>query len=117
MSLKVRKLLKLVYSVVIVFIAINMFILQPSYGSGVSGYNTVLQPVNPAVATISKILIASAQVIVSGYFIIRFTMLGIAYFSSTAQGKADGKNKLKWTLVEAIIAYVFMFLFTKALGI
>ena len=69
--------------------------------------------------TICKIIIGIAQIIVSGWFVIRMTMIGISYFSSVAvaEEKAKGKQQFAFTLFCGIVAFLGMYLFSKAVGL
>ena len=59
------------------------------------------------------------QIIVSGWFVIRMTMIGISYFSSVAvaEEKAKGKQQFAFTLFCGIVAFLGMYLFSKAVGL
>ena len=99
----------------IIFILTNVLIVSQSFAISA---NTQLQPVSRGAATITKLLFALAQVTASGYFIFRFTMDGIAYFTVTAaQDKAASKKRIEWTIFYAVITYVSIFLFAKTLGV
>ncbi len=111
----VKKFLKLIYVLLIIFVLTNVLIVSQSFAISA---NTQLQPVSRGAATITKLLFALAQVTASGYFIFRFTMDGIAYFTVTAaQDKAASKKRIEWTIFYAVITYVSIFLFAKILGV
>ena len=117
----VKKILKFIYMLLIVFALVNVIIPSQSYiacANSVSSNTQLSGGLHPVIATVAKIFIASAQVIASGFFILRFTLDGIAYFTVTAaQDKAASKKRIEWTIFYATITYVAMFIFTKALGL
>ena len=116
MNNKVRKLIKIVYSIFIIFILVNIFINPQVFASNISIGNK--DPVPGPVATVVKTAFAFSQVFVSGWFIIKFTIAGIQYFTAVAAtDKADNKNKMKNTLFLAVITYLGIFVFGKVLGL
>ena len=78
-----------------------------------------MKPVDKVTATVAKSIIGVAQILVSGYFVVKITMLGISYFSvvATAAEKAQVKNRFAWTLFFAVVAYLGMYLFSVGLGL
>ena len=110
---KVKRLLKLIYSIFIIYIFLNIFFVTESFGS-----IKTLNPVNGFFATIFKVIIVFSQVAVSGFFIIRFTVHGIEYFcNSTPKGKEASKHGMQWTLIYGVITLVAMSLFSKIMGL
>ena len=57
--------------------------------------------INPTVASVLGLILYATQVAVMGIFIIRLTMLGIRYFSSSALDtvQAETKTQLRRTLI------------------
>ena len=111
---RIKRLLKLIYSIFIIFIFLNMFFVTESFGS-----IKTLQPIkNELLATILKGIIVFSQIIVSGFFVIRFTVHGIEYFcNSTPKGKESSKHGMEWTLIYGVITLVAMSLFSKIMGL
>ena len=116
MNNKARKLIKLIYSIFVIFILVNIFINTQAFASNIAIGNKA--PVAGPIATVVKTMFALAQVFVSGWFVIKFTIAGIQYFTSVAAtDKADNKNKMKNTLFLAVITYLGIFVFGKVLGL
>ena len=107
MNIRVKKLLK---SFLFIFI-INILISPFCFAAGTKA-PAILQ-------TICKAIIAVAQIFVSGWFVIRMTLIGISYFSgvATSNDKAKGKQQLAFTLFCGIVAFLGMYLFSKAVGL
>ena len=106
-------IIKLLCTIFIVFFLINSFkIFVPiTNADGIDDLTT-------ADATVIEILIASSQVIVIGFFTIKFTYTGIQYFTSVAASeKADCKNRLKNTLLLAVITILGMRIFGILVGV
>ena len=114
---------KLVISFVIVFVLINLifydFVFAGQPSSSPTSVSTVVNTFNgsqgnqgsvvlpAALATVIKLLLAAFQVGITGYFVIRFTLLGIRYFSSVAASeKANMKNELRWTFLLGVLAFL-----------
>ncbi|MBR1540345.1 MAG: hypothetical protein IJ629_04160 [Clostridia bacterium] len=112
MNAKMKKFIKCTYTVLVMFILINMIVVSPTFAFG----NTIVK--TRVGATILKTLIAVSEVAVSGYFIIRFTITGIQYFTVVAAtDKAEMRNRMKWTLLYGVLAFLAMYLFSYAVGL
>ena len=105
-----NRIKKLIISFLFIFI-INISI--SSFCFAASGSVPVL------VQTLCKATIGVFEIIVSGWFVIRMTLIGISYFSAvaTSKEKAEGKKKFAFTLFCGIVAYLGMYLFSKAVGL
>ena len=115
MNSKIRKLIKFIYSFIIMFLIINMFIISNVFAAGVGN---MPGPQTKVGQTVVKTAFVASQVLVSGYFVIRLTILGIKYFIAvSADEKAANKNRLTWTLVCGVIAYLAIYLFSYAVGL
>lgn len=113
MNIKIRKLLKFIYVILVLFIIMNMYMQTSVFAIGnFQGPKTALG------ATILKGFVVASQIAVSGFFIIKFTLTGIQYFTAAAASdKAENRNKLKWTLLYGVLAYLLMFLFARVVGL
>lgn len=109
-----KKISKILILFLIIFIFINISVDYQCFAT-----NSKLQPVDKVTATVAKSIIGVAQVLVSGYFVVKITMLGISYFSvvATAAEKAQVKNRFAWTLFFAVVAFLGMYLFSVGLGL
>lgn len=106
MKNKLCNINKMMIAFLDVFIIINM-IMPYSFAA-----------LHPAIATVVKGFIVAVQIIVTGFFTIKFTIVGIQYFTaSAAQEKAENKKKVKWTLYFGVLAYLSIFLFSYAVGL
>lgn len=115
MNIKERKIIKLIYSIFIIFILINIFLDTQVFASNIKLSGT---PVAAPIATIFKTCIAAAQVLVSGFFVIKFSISGIQYFTAvSASDKADNKNRMKNNLFLGVITFLGMYVFGKVLGL
>ncbi len=121
MIIKMKKILKMLYIIFVIFILINIFMSTLSYASGGGSsttYNVQAKPVHKTIATIAKTAIAVTQVAVSGFYIIRFSIVGIQYFTTVAASeKAACKNRMMWTLLFGVLTYLGMFAIGKVLGL
>lgn len=116
-----NKMIKLIYVIFIIFIMTNIFINTSVFagggggtGSTTSGATTTSKPIPPFIATACKAVIAFTQVLVTGCFTIRFTMLGIQYFTAVgANVKAATKQKMGWTLLIGVLTFLAIFIFGK----
>ena len=106
-----NKIFKLLYSFLVMLVLINIF-LNP-YVYSVNNIH-----VAAPIATVTKALFAVAQISVSGFFVIKFTLAGIKYFTAVAASdKADNKNEMSWTLFLAVLSYLGIFMIGKLLGV
>lgn len=110
MKNKIKNLYKLVISIITIFIFTNFNIIPESFAAGGAFH--------PVIATIIKGAITFIEVLVAGYFTIRFTITGIQYFTATAvSDKLEKRNKLYFTLLYGVLAYLGIFLFSYAVGL
>lgn len=119
MIVKMKKIFKMLYIIFVIFILINIFMSTMSYATGGgTTYNIKASKVNVTIATICKVAIAVTQVAVSGFYIIRFTIVGIQYFTTVAASeKAACKNRMMWTLLLGVLTYFGMIVIGKLLGL
>lgn len=108
-----KKISKILILFLIIFIFINISVDYQCFATN------GVKPVDKVTATVAKSIIGVAQILVSGYFVVKITMLGISYFSvvATAAEKAQVKNRFAWTLFFAVVAYLGMYLFSVGLGL
>ena len=114
MNVKMKKMVKLLYTCFIIFTLINGIMVSSALAA-----NTAVQGnLTRFGATIVKGLIVFAEVFVAGYFIIRFTIAGIQYFTvSAAQEKAASKNRMAWLLFCGVLAISGMYLLSYLTGV
>lgn len=111
--MKNKKISKRVRMFIILFLLINTVCMSPVFG-----VNTVSGPQTKIGATILQILITSSQIIVTGWFAIRFSLEGIRYFTAvSAEEKAAKKTGLVRILCYGVLAYLLVFLFSAAVGV
>jgi hypothetical protein len=109
---------KIIISILLVFIVINICFLSKQFYADAM-VSQVINKMNssnttynaPAFVTnITHFLIAVAQVGLTGYFIIRFTLEGIRYFTVVAviedpSAQAESKNRLVWIFLYGLLAF------------
>lgn len=114
MNPRIKKIIKCLYICFIIFVLINITITPFAFAAN----NTSPRKLTRFGATLVKGLIAFAEVLVFGYFVIRFTITGIQYFTVTAASeKAAKKNQMQWTFVYGVLALLGMYLFSYAVGL
>ena len=114
MNLRIKKIIKFIYICFIIFTLINMTITPVALAVN----NATPRRLTKVGATIVKGLIAFSEVLVFGYFVIRFTITGIQYFTATAvTEKTVSRNKMKWTFIYGVLALLGMYLFSYAVGL
>ena len=115
-------MIKLVYICLVVFLLMNSFIMSSSFAANFTNSAFRIQdgPKTKLGATALMLLIRVAQVGVAGYFTISLTITGIQYFtvaSVSPDEKAKTKNKLMWTFIRGVLAYLGIYLFSYAIGL
>lgn len=112
MDKRVSNKIKLICSIIAIFMIVNINIIPQSFAGG----NTT--PLPAPIATFVKVVITGAQVLAAGYFTIRLTLTGIQYFTATAASdKVEQRNRMYWTLFYGVLAYLGIFLFSYAVGL
>lgn len=119
MKEKIVELIKFIYVVFVLFIIINIFVESPtSVAVGELITKTSDGTLKTVEATFLRVALTVAQISVSGWFTIKFTLVGIQYFTAqAASDKADLRKKLRNTLILGVLAVLSMFLFGYAVGI
>lgn len=106
---------KIIISIIIVFILINIcYFHKNSLAAGVL-VDDIINALNTAdaewdapaiLANVAHLVIAAAQVGITGFFVIKFTWEGIMYFSATAAfDQAAKKARLQWTFIQGVLAF------------
>ena len=111
MNNNIKRIIKLIYIISVVFLIFNVFINNSVFAT--SG-GTTYGPLPKEIATVCKAIIAFTQIFVTGAFTIRFTMLGIQYFTAVgADLKAANKRRMAWTLIIGVITILAIWIFGK----
>lgn len=109
--MKINK--KMIISVIVIFILINLYLCtQVNAGVLVNDVIETMHNTNNGlkkqniITTIFSTIVAVVQIAVTGYFIIRFTYIGIRYFTLSAAGaKAEYKGELYRTFLWGVVAF------------
>ena len=117
MNNNIKKIGKFLFAIIVIFLVINIFMNASVFATGGGAVNSSTRQFKPLpreLATICKAIIAFTQILVTGCFTIRFTMLGIQYFTAVgANVKAATKQRMGWTLLIGVITFLAIFIFGK----
>lgn len=116
MKFRLNKVIKILCAIIIVFLVINIFSVLP-----VSADNAADRlKKNQGIATFIKVAVVTTQILVTGFFTIRITILGIQYFTTasyTPAEKNEVRNMMHKTLGYAVLAFVTLSFFSYAFGL
>jgi hypothetical protein len=106
---------KIILSIVVVFIILNICCLYTQVFAGVM-VDSIINSMNgqtvalpSTISTVLHLLIAVVQVGVTGIFIISLTVQGIRYAAFVAmmspEDQKRARNKLRWSFIKGMIAF------------
>jgi hypothetical protein len=106
---------KIIFSIVVVFIILNICCLYTQVFAGVM-VNDIINSMNgqtvdlpTPISTVLHLIIAVVQVGITGIFIISLTIQGIRYAAFVAmmspEAQKNARNRLKWTFIKGMIAF------------
>ena len=114
MNSNIKKIVKLIYAISIVFLIFNVFINNSVFATSGGSNTKQFGPLPKELATVCKAIITFTQIFVTGAFTIRLSVLGIQYFTAVgADLKAANKRRMAWTLLIGVITILAIWIFGK----
>ena len=118
MNSKIKNKIKLIYIILVLFVLINIIIQIPVLAASKPTNTAIVGPKTKLGATVLEIVLGTTQIAVSGFFIIKLTIVGIQYFTAVGAGeKVEQKNRIKWTLMYVVLAFIALYLFSLVVGL